>query len=196
MGWPLAVSAALMEKRSRALLESLGPLGLGHLAAMLAVLLPFAMLVVLVQWHRPIRIAASVLVLGFGIFRLCYRRHPRGLARIRPTQLGLWSFAVALAHGAGLMLLPIYLGMCRAVDDDAGHAAAGTLVQSNLGTAFVVALVHSGAMLIAGGTAAWLIYRYFGLTLLGRVWLNLEVVWALSLIGVGAIALYASAAVN
>ena len=50
----------------------------------------------------------------FGVFRLLNRRHPRALARIRPTQLALWSFAIALAHGAGLMLLPIYLGICGA----------------------------------------------------------------------------------
>ena len=59
---------------------------------------------------------------------LCFcfvnRRHPRALARIRPTQLGLWSFAVAIAHGAGLMLVPIYLGLCRAADLDEGHEAA------------------------------------------------------------------------
>jgi hypothetical protein len=59
---------------------------------------------------------------------LCFcfvnRRHPRALARIRPTQLGLWSFAVTIAHGAGLMLVPIYLGLCRAADLDEGHEAA------------------------------------------------------------------------
>jgi len=98
MGWPLAVSAGLMERSSRALVAALGPLSLGHLLAMLLVLLPFALLVTLVEWQRQIQIGASLLVIGFGIFRFVDRRHPRGLARIRPTQLGLWSFAVAIAH--------------------------------------------------------------------------------------------------
>jgi hypothetical protein len=62
--------------------------------------------------QQQIQIGASLLVMGFGTFRFLNRRHPRVLARIRPTQLGLWSFAVAIAHGAGLMLVPIYLGLC------------------------------------------------------------------------------------
>ena len=59
--------------------------------------------------------------MGFGAVRLVDRRHPRALARIRPTQLGLWSFAAAIAHGAGLMLAPIYLGLCAADGLDRGH---------------------------------------------------------------------------
>ena len=135
MGWPLAVSAGLMEKSPRALVAALGPLTAGHLLAMLLVILPFSLLVALVYWQRQIRIGASLLVIGFGIFRLVNRRHPRALARIRPTQLGLWSFAVAIAHGAGLMLVPIYLGLCRAAGLDRGHEAAGVLISADLGMA-------------------------------------------------------------
>ena len=84
---------------------------------------------------------------------LCFcfvnRRHPRALARIRPTQLGLWSFAVAIAHGAGLMLVPIYLGLCRAADLDEGHEAAGALINANLGMAVLVSAIHSVAMIAA-----------------------------------------------
>ena len=89
MGWPLAVSAGLMEKSSRALFRALGPLWAGHLLAMLLVILPFALLLTLVEWRRPIRFGASLLVIGFGVFRLLNQRHPRALARIRPTQPGL-----------------------------------------------------------------------------------------------------------
>jgi len=133
MGWPLAVSAGLMERSSRALAAALGPLTVGHLLAMLVVILPFSLLVALVQWQQQIQIGASLLVIGFGIFRFINRRHPRVLARIRPSQLGLWSFAVAIAHGAGLMLVPIYLGLCRAADLNRGHEAAGALINANLG---------------------------------------------------------------
>src|ERR1700710_1936158 len=117
------------------MLAALGPLAAGHLLAMLLVILPFALLVALVEWQRQVQIGATLLVIGFGILLLVNRRHPRALARIRPTQLGLWSFAVALAHGAGLMLLPIYLGLCRTEDADGGLAAAGTLINANLGVA-------------------------------------------------------------
>ncbi len=189
MGWPLAVSAGLMERSSRGLVAALGPLAAGHLLAMLLVILPFALLVALVEWQRQIQIGASLVVIGFGIFRLVARGHPRALARIPPTQLGLWSFAVAIAHGAGLMLLPIYLGLCRETELDKGHEAAGALINANLGTAVLVSVVHASAMIAAGGFLAWLVYRYLGLKFVSRSWFNLDTTWAVSLILVGAIAL-------
>jgi hypothetical protein len=189
MGWPLAVSAGLMERSPRALVAALGPLAAGHLLAMLLVILPFALLIGLVEWQRPIQIGASLLVAGFGIFRLIDRRHPRALARIRPTQLALWSFAVAIAHGAGLMLVPIYLGLCRQADLDQGHQAASTLINTNLRMAVLVSVVHAAAMIAAGGCSAWLVYRYLGLKFVSRSWFNLDTSWAVSLVLVGAIAL-------
>ena len=189
MGWPLAVSAGLMEKSWRALVAALWPLTAGHLLAMLVVLLPFALLVAVVQWQRQIQVGASLLVIGFGVVRLVNRRHPRALARIRPTQLGLWSFAVAIAHGAALMLVPIYLGMCRAADLDRGHKAAGTLINANVGMAVLVSVVHSVAMVAAGGLSAWLVYRHLGLKFVSRSWFNLDATWAVSLIVVGVLSL-------
>ena len=189
MGWPLAVSAGLMEKSSRALVAALWPLTLGHLLAMLVVILPFALLVSVVEWQQQIQIGASLLVIGFGVFLLVNRRHPRALARIRPTQLALWSFAVAIAHGAGLMLVPIYLGLCRAADLGNGHEAAGALINSNLGMAVVASAVHSLAMIAAGGFLAWLVYRHLGLKFVSRSWFNLDATWAFSLVLVGAVSL-------
>jgi hypothetical protein len=189
MGWPLAVSAGLMERSSRALFAALAPLTIGHLLAMLLVLLPFALLVALVEWQRQIQLGASLLVIAFGVFRLIDRRHPRSLARIPPAQLGLWSFAVAIAHGAGLMLVPIYLGLCREAEPDKGHEAAAALINTSLGMAVLVATVHAVAMIAVGGCLAWLAYRYLGLKFVSRSWFNLETSWAASLILVGAIAL-------
>jgi hypothetical protein len=189
MGWPLAVSAGLMEKRPRALVAALWPLSVGHLSAVLLLMLPFALLVALVAWQRPIQIGASLLVLGFGVFRLVNRRHPRALARIPPSQLTLWSFAMAIAHGAGLMLVPIYLGLCRGAELDRSHQAASTLINANIGMAVMVAIVHTAAMIGAGGATAWLVFRYLGLRFVSRSWFNLDAVWALSLILVGGVAL-------
>ena len=189
MGWPLAVSAGLMERSPRALVSALGPLAAGHLLAMLLVIMPFALLVALVEWQRTIQIGASLLVTAFGVYRLVDRRHPRALARISPSQLGLWSFAVALAHGAALMLVPIYLGLCREVEMDAGHAAAGTLINANVSMAVLVAIVHATAMIAAGGCCAWLAYRYLGLKFISRSWFNLDATWAASLVLVGTIGL-------
>jgi hypothetical protein len=189
MGWPLAVSAGLMQRSSRALVAALGPLAIGHLLAMLLVILPFALLVTLVEWQRSIRIGASLLVICFGVYRLVDQRHPKALVRIRPTQLGLWSFAVAIAHGAALMLVPIYLGLCQGANADKGHEAAGTLIDASLSMAVLVSVVHASAMIAAGGCLAWLVYRYLGLKFVSRSWFNLDAVWAASLVLVGAVAL-------
>ena len=189
MGWPLAVSAGLMEKSPRALVAALWPLTVGHLLAMLLVLLPFSLLVALVYWQWQIQFGASLLVIGFGIFRLANRRHPRALARIRPTQLGLWSFAVAIAHGAGLMLVPIYLGLCSAAGLDREHEAVDVLISADLGMAVQVSIVHAVAMIAAGGLSAWLVYRYLGLKFVARSWFNLDATWAVSLVLVGSLSL-------
>ena len=187
MGWPIAVSAGLMEKSPRALLLALWPLSVGHLLAILMMLLPFALLLALAQWQREIQAAAALLVIGYGVFLLLRRRHPRALARIPPTQLGLWSFAIAIAHGAGLMLVPIYLGLCGTTAR--AHEAAGPLVEANLGMAMLVAVVHVVATIAAGGCLAWLVYRYLGLKFVSRSWFNLDASWAASLVLVGAVAL-------
>jgi hypothetical protein len=189
MGWPLAVSAGLMERSPRALFAALWPLTVGHLLAMFVVILPFALLLALVEWQRPIQIGASLLVIGFGVFQFINGCHPRMLARIRPMQLGVWSFAVAIAHGAGLMLVPVYLGLCRAADLDRDHEAASNLSNANLDVAVLVAVVHSVAMIAAGGFLAWLVYRYLGLRFVSRSWFNLDMTWAFTLILVGAVSL-------
>ncbi len=189
MGWPLAVSAGLMDNSRRALLVALVPLAIGHFLAMTGILLPFAAVSALVTWQREIRIAAGVLVIAVGLYLLVNRRHPRFLDRISPTHLTLWSFAIALAHGAGLMLLPIYLNLCRAEELDAGHVAARSLMAGNLMTALEVSVVHAFAMIAAGGLMAAAVYEWFGPRFISKSWFNLDSVWPLSLILVGAIAL-------
>ncbi|MFL9915790.1 hypothetical protein PQR75_10405 [Paraburkholderia fungorum] len=189
MGWPLAVSNGLMQRRARALLSALVYLAAGHMLAMFAVIMPFAVLAILLAWQRQIQIGASILVIGFGAFLLIRRRHPRVLARIPPSRLALWSFAVAIAHGAGLMLVPIYLGLCRSYDLDRGHQAAQALIGANLGMALLVSGVHATAMVLVGGLLAWLVYRYLGLKFVSRSWFNLDAIWASSLILVGLLSL-------
>lgn len=188
MGWPLAVSAALMEKSRGALARALGLIAGGHLAAVLALLLPFVLLAPLLAWQHEIRILASLLLIGYGGMLLARPRHPRALARIPPRRLALWSFAVAIAHGAALMLLPLYLGLCGAT----GHEAAASLIGASAGMAIAVSLAHTAAMVAASATAAWLTYRYVGLQFVSRSWFNLDTLWASSLMIVGGIALAAS----
>ena len=186
MGWPLAVSAGLMARSPSALGMALWALAIGHFLAMLLVLLPFSLLAALVEWRRQIQVGASILVIGFGILRLSNSRHPRGLARIRPTQLGLWSFAIALANGAALMLVPIYLGLCQSPSSTHDNGWLAILLKHDMNLAISVAVIHSATMIVAGGSVAWLVYHYLGLKVLSRSWFNLDPAWAASLIFVGA----------
>jgi hypothetical protein len=193
MGWPLAVSAGLMARGRRDLIASLAPLGAGHFLAMAGILLPFAAMTALMAWETEIRIGAGLLVVAGGVYLLIRRRHPRFLARIKPAHLALWSFAVATAHGAGLMLLPIYLGICSARHHYIGHESAAALMRGNLATAIAVSLIHTAAMVLSGGIVALAVHEWLGLSFISKSWFNLDAVWALSLILVGAIGVTAAA---
>lgn len=192
MGWPLAVSAALMEQQHKAMPKALAMLALGHFLAMVAILLPFSVMLFLVQWEVEIRVGAGLLVIAMGIYLLINRKHPRFLARVHPARLALWSFLAAMAHGAGLMLVPIFLGICAIAPDDTGHLAVQALMGNNVITAFVVAAVHTLSMTFAGGIIAVFVYVWLGLKFLSQAWFNLDLVWALSLIIVGGFGIYAA----
>ncbi len=187
MGWPLAVSAGLLDKRAGELFRALGLLAAGHFLAMIGILLPFGAMLTLVLWEPQIRLAAGLVVVTAGIYLLINRRHPRVLARIPPAQLALWSFAAATAHGAGLMLVPIYLGLCRTEELDAGHSAVATLMSGNLVTAITVSVAHTSAMILSGGIIAIAVYRWLGPGFISKGWFNLDAIWAMSLILVGGI---------
>jgi hypothetical protein len=185
MGWPLAVANGLAVRRDAAVFATVLPLGVGHLLAMAVVLLPFTLLAWYVEWSRAVRIGAGLLVLAFGVLRLARPRHPRFLARVPPTRLAWWSFLMATAHGAGLMLVPIALGLCaREASQHGGHVAMAT----SLGIALLMAFVHTAVMIACGLALAWAVYRWLGLGFLNRGWLNLETVWALSLVVTGVLA--------
>jgi hypothetical protein len=189
MGWPLAVAAGLAERRETAVARTLLPLAAGHLVSISVVLLPFAALTFFLDWSREIRIGAGLAVISFAVILLVYPRHPRFMARVRPTQIALWSFLIGLLHGAGLMLVPILLGLCS-------FAAAGTTdplargLAGNTALALEVALLHTAAMIAAGGLVAWVVYRFIGLKFLTRSWLDLNHLWAGSLAVAGALGIY------
>ena len=195
MGWPLAVSAALMERKAAAMPKALLLLTTGHLLAMIAILLPFSLMIWLVEREYEIRLIASFIVIGMGIYLLINSKHPRYLARIHPAKLGLWSFLSAIAHGAALMLVPIYLGICQIAEDNgstenAGHLAAQNLMSNDLFTALGVSLVHTVSMGIAGALLAILVYFWLGLKFISQAWFNLDKIWACSLILVGGFGLF------
>lgn len=180
MGWPLAVSAALMDKNPSALRKALLALASGHFLAMSLVLLPFSLMATLVQWNMQIRIAAGFIVVLMGLYLLINRKHPRFLARVKPARLALWSFLAALAHGAGLMLVPFFLAL-----NDIEASVTGSIT-----AALFVAGAHTLAMALTCTSISVLVYRWLGLKFLSRSWFNLDIVWAISLVVVGAIGIY------
>src|SRR5689334_5181612 len=111
MGWLFAVSNGMQERRGSAVFAALPPLAAGHVLAMAAVLLPFALLAVSMEQVKALELFAGAALIAFGVYKLVKRRHPRYLVRVGPDRLMLWSFLMATAHGAGLMLLPAYLGL-------------------------------------------------------------------------------------
>ena len=187
MGWPLAVANGLTAKRGTAVFATAAPLAAGHFVAMAIVLVPFAVLAAYVDWSTTIRVAAGAAVALFGAYRFVDRRHPRFLARVRPTQLAWWSLLIATAHGAGLMLVPVALGLCTATPPDGSlsHAALMRSMNASVAMAVGVSLVHTVAMIGAGLAMAWTVYRYLGLRLLTRTWLDLDRVWGASLVVTG-----------
>ena len=110
MGWLFALSLGLQEKRRSAVMSALAPIALGHAAAItLAILvLRFA------QHFLPMNIltwGVAIILFTLGIYRLFRASHPRGAGmRVGGKDLFFWSFLMASAHGAGLMILPILMG--------------------------------------------------------------------------------------
>jgi hypothetical protein len=200
MGWLFAVALGLQERTRRAVWRALLPLAGGHAAAIGGV----AVLAVLVGTALPtahLKWAVAALLLGFGIFRLLRSGHPRwGGMRVGALDLTVWSFLMATAHGAGLMILPILLaltgeGAHGAADAHAGHAAhAGHGGHAGHGAEFLAALppdqvagllataVHTAGYLLVTGLLAVIVYEKLGLRLLRSMWLNLDRVWAGALI--------------
>ena len=194
MGWPLAVANGMWAKKDKAVFATLVPLAGGHFLAMAAALLPFTLFLTYLDWSQAIRFAAGGLIAAFGLYKLANRRHPRILARLGPKHLTLWSFLTATAHGAGLMLAPVALGLCAGASlsapsspVDRGHEAVSELMRFGVETSIAVSTVHTIAMALAGGAMAWIVYRWAGLKLLRSAWLNLEGVWAASLVVTGVV---------
>jgi hypothetical protein len=190
MGWLLAVSNGMHARRAQAVLLALPPIACGHFLAMAAALLPFALLGLYLGNIGAIRAAAGLLLLAIGVYKLLSPRHPRFLARVGPTRITWWSFLMATAHGAGLMLVPVVLGLCS--DSHDAHRALRELGGDSLGLSLAAAAAHTVAMVLTGGAIAWAVYRYVGVAFLRRSWVNFDLLWALLLVVVGALALAAA----
>lgn len=186
MGWLFAVALGLQEKSGRAVVRALPPIALGHAVSIgLAVALLFAGNVGIAPTYLR-WITAAVLV-GFGVLKLVRPRHPRWVGmRVGFRDLTLWSFLMATAHGAGLMLWPVFLGdpPCHG---PSCHQAAGLALTT--WPMFIAAVsLHTGAMLFTAGGLALLVYYKLGVAILRKTWFNLDRIWAAAMIVAGVIA--------
>ena len=186
MGWLFAVALGLQRGSRRAVWASLGPLAIGHAAAMAAAIAAAGLVGRVLPADRMEWITAGLLV-GLGVHHLVRPRHiTYGGMRVTGRELAVWSFLVASAHGAGLMVLPLLPG--AGAGPGHGHTIA-VASWTGLGAfewhGLVAALVHSAGYLLATGTIAAVVYERVGLRFLRRGWINLDLIWAVALVMAG-----------
>ena len=182
MGWLFAVALGLQEEKGSAVARALVPIAFGHALAVGSVVLAAAFLGMAVP-REAIRYPVAAVLFGLGIYSLVRHHHPRWVRmQVGFRDLTVWSFLIASAHGAGLMVLPLLLGSSsvEAAEQMAGHhhtSAAASPVAALLATA-----VHTTAYLAVTGLVAWVVYSKLGLAILRKAWLNLNLVWAAALV--------------
>ena len=193
MGWLFAVTLGLQERSRAALLRAFGPIALGHAAS---VALVVALVAAVQVWIAPeaLRVLGASALVAFGLYKLLAPlSHPRWVGmRVNCRALTAWSFLMATAHGAGLMLVPVLLELPiadahAAADAHADHALMLATPGALTGAELAAVGVHTAAMYLAMGAIALLVFEKVGVAILRRAWFNLDRVWAGALIAAGAL---------
>lgn len=199
MGWLFAVALGFQERSTRAVVVALGPIALGHALSIGVVALAVGLLGTVLP-TEPLLVASGVVLLAFAGYKVATRfRHPRWVGmRVTRTELALWSFMMATAHGAGLMLVPVMLrlrgdGVASAAAAEgsahAHHADHAPAASEPIAEALLAVGVHTGAMLATALVLAVVVYRVVGVNVLRKAWLNLDWIWAGALAITGAVTL-------
>jgi hypothetical protein len=173
MGWLFSVALGLHRRSRGVVAVSLVPIALGHALSIAAVAALFIGAGALLD-ARAVRWGAATVLLGWAIWHAAYGH--RGRARVG-MQVGLagllaWSFLMATAHGAGLMLVPALMPLCFGDMPDSAGAIAPALGAVG---------VHTVAMLAVTAAIAFAVYEWIGLEFLRRGWVNLDYVWVAAL---------------
>ena len=185
MGWLFAVGRGLQERSRRAVVGSLLPIALGHEMSIVLVVVAVGLTHQLMPPHT-VRLVAALALVAVGVWTLVRpRAHPRGFGmRVGVAGLVLWSFLMSSAHGAGLMLAPVLLGMPVA-DQFSDPRQLGLL-------ALLAASVHVAAMVTVMAAISVVVYEKLGLGFLRRGWFNLDLAWSAVLLLSGAITLFSA----
>jgi len=177
MGWLFAVALGLHRKSERLVFIALFPIALGHALAIFATIGLVTIIGSLVDLSL-LAIASGIALIAWAFWHWLYGHRHR--FRIGMTTgmagLGLWSFLMAMTHGAGLMLIPALLPLQKI------HAHLHGPPTSSLAMALIAATIHTSAMLVATGLVAFIVYRWVGLALLRHAWINFDLLWSLMLV--------------
>lgn len=185
MGWLFAVALGMQEQKGSAVARALVPIAVGHAFAIGIVVLAAAFLGTVLPLIA-IRYAVAALLFGLGIFCLVRHWHPRWVRmQVGFRDLIVWSFLMASAHGAGLMVLPVLLGSSavEAQGQMAGHSHMSPAIGRLAG--MLATAVHTAAYLAVTGLVAWIVYRELGLALLSKTWFNFNLLWGAALMVTG-----------
>ncbi len=196
MGWLFAVALGLQEGRREAVVRAFWPIALGHAAAVILVVAAVLAAQVVVPLGVLKYLGAGALIL-FGLYKLVRRKHPRWVGmRVGFRDLTAWSFIMASAHGAGLMLVPVLLklsGTMQEMEHQAhehwGHGVHLFLANAAVLADFAAVAVHTLAMFAVMGAVAVVVYEKLGVMVIKRTWFNLDLVWAGALIVAGVVTL-------
>ena len=193
MGWLFAVALGLQEQRRGAVLQALPPIALGHAVAVLVVVLVIGVAQIVVPLDALRYVCATALIF-FGLYKLARRRHPRWVGmQVGFNDLTAWSFLMASAHGAGLMLVPILLRLSSTEQMHGAHAHGGHHAAMAGSETLIVDLatvgLHTLAMFAVMAAVAVVVYEKLGVLILKRAWFNVDLLWAGALVGAGVITL-------
>jgi hypothetical protein len=185
MGWLFAAGLGLHRKSERAVWLALIPIALGHALAVALVLVTVLALGVVVE-PVPLQRLAAVILIGWGAWHAFYGRRHKVRVGMQTGLAGLflWSFLMANAHGAGLMLIPAVIPLCLAAAPAHELTAA-----SSIPVALLALALHTGAMLAAIAAISIAVYKWIGVAFLRRGWINLDLLWSIALVVCGGVLL-------
>ena len=180
MGWLFAVALGLHQQDRRVVWLSVVPIALGHALSVVVLAAAFFWAGLIID-TRIVRIGAGLVLIGWALYhwRYGHRHRVRFGMQTGLLGLGVWSFLMATAHGAGLMLWPVLMPLCIAAASDPDGAGP-------LATAIIGIGVHTLAMLVTTTVVAVAVYEWVGLEILRRAWINVDLVWTFALVAAGA----------
>jgi hypothetical protein len=169
MGWLFAVALGLHRHSRRIVLLSLAPMALGHALSIWLVATSVLALGTIVD-ASTLQLAGGALLIAWSAYHWLYGHRHR--VRIGMTTglagLAAWSFLMATAHGAGLMLVPALIPICS------GRPLLG---EASMLLALLAVSLHTLATLLVTGVIAVTVYEWIGVGFLRRGWINFDMLW-------------------